>query len=64
MADPGVALVATSPMLKIADVPSASSVLSLLSVTPPQAPTNLQGQVSQCRVKLLWEDNAAQRKRL
>jgi hypothetical protein len=47
---------AASPILKVAGVPS--KFLTLLTVTPPQVPTNLQGEVSNCRVKLLWEDNA------
>jgi len=53
----GVTLVSTSPMLKVANIPSNS--FSLLAVAPPPAPTNLQGEVKDCQVKLLWEDNAA-----
>ncbi len=53
----GVTLVATSPILKVADIPS--NIFSLLIAAPPQAPTNLQGEVKGCKVKLLWEDNAA-----
>ncbi len=52
----GVTLVSTSPILKVADIPS--EIFSLLVVTPPKAPTNLQGEVKDCKVKLLWEDNA------
>lgn len=52
----GVMLTAASPMLKEAGIPS--KFLSLLTVTPPGVPTNLQGEVSNCRVKLLWQDNS------
>jgi LysM repeat protein len=52
----GVTLVSTSPMLKVADIPS--NIFSLLIATAPQAPTFLQGEVKDCQVKLLWEDNA------
>ncbi|MCX6071738.1 MAG: LysM domain-containing protein [Chloroflexi bacterium] len=55
-ASSGVTLIAAPPMLKVADIPS--NFYPLLTVTPPQVPTNLQGEVSNCRVKLLWEDNA------
>jgi LysM repeat protein len=52
----GVTLAADSPMLKVSEI--SSRILPLFAATPPQAPTNLQGEVSNCRVKLLWEDNA------
>jgi len=52
----GVTLVSISPMLKVADIPS--NKFSLLIAAPPEAPTNLQGEVKDCQVKLLWEDNA------
>jgi len=51
----GITLVSTSPMLKVANIPS--DIFSLLTVSPPQAPTNLQGEMKDCKVKLLWEDN-------
>lgn len=52
-----ITLLAAAPMLKPAG--TSSQLVSLLSVEPPQAPTNLQGDVRDCRVKLLWEDNAS-----
>ncbi len=46
----------TTPMLKIDPIPA--DILSLLATSPPQAPTNLQGEVKDCKVKLVWEDNS------
>lgn len=51
-----ITLIATHPMLGVAE--TSSQLASLLTVTPPQAPTNLQGEVRECQVKLAWEDNA------
>jgi hypothetical protein len=52
----GVTLPADSPMLNVSESPSR--ILSLLAASPPLAPTNLQGEVKNCRVRLIWEDNA------
>jgi len=43
--------------LPVLNTPS-SGIFDLLVASPPQAPTNLQGEVKDCKVKLLWEDNA------
>ncbi len=50
-------LVPIAPMLKAVENPA--SFLSFFAVKPPDAPTDLQGEVKDCKVKLIWQDNAA-----
>lgn len=53
-----VTLVPTLPMLQVAK-PPIGGLFNLLLASPPETPTNLQGEVKDCMVKLLWEDNAS-----
>ncbi|NMB53363.1 MAG: LysM peptidoglycan-binding domain-containing protein [Leptolinea sp.] len=53
----GITLVTTSPILQVAN-PTFLPGFNLLAAVPPEAPTNLQGEVKDCRIKLAWEDNS------
>lgn len=62
---PGSGQVQTPPGLPLKPIPPADIVginpgivIGILSLKPPAAPTALQAQVSNCKVKLVWNDNA------
>lgn len=54
----GITMELTSPMLQTAN-PLPAGVFDLFAAAPPNAPTKLQGEVKDCKVKLAWEDNAS-----
>ncbi len=54
----GMTQVFTSPMLQTTSSLPVG-VFDLFASTPPKAPTNLQGEVKDCKVKLAWQDNAS-----
>jgi LysM repeat protein len=52
----GTTLVPTAPMLQVGGASPLPG--SLFLSAPPKAPTDLQGEVNNCKVKLIWKDNA------
>lgn len=57
MASSVVPLVPTAPMLQVSE--TSPLLVSFFASAPPQAPTDLQGEVKDCKVKLIWQDNAS-----